>query len=193
MREIYFATTNNGKVASLRSILDAKGIVVVQAPLELPEPRVNSLEAIATEKARYAFDSLNQPCLVSDSGFFIKALNGFPGTFVNYALETIGIEGLLKLTEGKKRRCDFRDCLAYMDGTLQEPVLFNSRVPGALVEEPRGKKHPYHWSALTTIFIPQGYDKTQAEMSEEEYSAWRESSYRRAYLKKFADWLSERV
>lgn len=48
---------------------------------------------------------------------FIHELNGFPRAYVNHALDTIGIEGILKLMKGVANRyCEFRSCLAFYDG-----------------------------------------------------------------------------
>ena len=37
--------------------------------------------------------------MAMDADFCIDALNGFPKAFVNFALDTIGVEGILKLME----------------------------------------------------------------------------------------------
>ena len=44
-----------------------------------------------------AYRLVNKPCIALDCGFWIDELNGFPRAFVNFALNTIGIDGMLKL------------------------------------------------------------------------------------------------
>ena len=58
-----------------------------------------------------------------DCGFWIDELDGFPKAFVNFALDTIGIQGILKLMEGKENRdCRFTECLSYYDGSCRRDM-----------------------------------------------------------------------
>jgi XTP/dITP diphosphohydrolase len=192
MKQIYFATKNRGKVNSVRNALSRYGIEIVQIPLDMPEPRSDDLQEIAREKVLFAYEQIQKPCIALDAGFYIDSLNGFPKTFVNLALETIGIDGILKLVEGKPKTCEFRNCLAYMDENLSEPVYFESRVSGELSENPRGVIEDYAWSELFLIFIPEGTNKTLAEMTFDEYQAWRAQRYQDSFATKFAQWISRR-
>ena len=188
MKEIHFATTNKGKVNSLKSILNNYDIDVVQANLELPEPRTDDLQEIARQKVIFAHQQIGKPCVALDSGFYVHSLNGFPKTFVNFALETIGIEGILALVNGKPRDCEFRNCLAYLDENLSEPVYFTSYVPGILSASPKGESRDYFWSDLFFVFTPEGRDITLAEMSPETYQEWRQERYKDSFATKFAEW-----
>ena len=151
--------------------------------------RSDDLREIAKEKVLFAYKKIGKPCIALDSGFYIHSLNGFPKTFVNFVLETIGIEGILKLVDGKLRDCEFRNCLAYLDETLSEPVYFESSVEGSLSDFPRGKMRDYYWSKLFLVFIPKDSDKTLAEMTYEEYQKWRTQRYKDSFATKFAEWI----
>src|SRR3989338_10669833 len=105
---INYVTTNVGKVRSLERHLNPYGIEVVHKPIDLPEPRADDVQVIAEHKARFAYEIVKEPLVVLDAGFYIDSLNGFPRAYVNSALDTIGIEGILKLVERKKRDCEFR-------------------------------------------------------------------------------------
>ncbi len=191
-RKVVFVTTNKGKAHSAKSTLSQLGIEVVHISLELPEPRSDDLKEIAKEKAHFAFETLKQPVMVHDAGFYIDSLNGFPKAFVNFALDTIGIEGILKLVEGKPRTCLFRNCLAFLDATLATPVYFESEIRGGLADASRGSLPDYAWSSLWLVFIPQGYTQTLGEMNEEEFQKWREKRLKDTYLTKFAEWFLRR-
>lgn len=184
--ELYFATTNSGKVRSLQRVLP--GVDVVQAALQLPEPRSDDLRLIAREKVLEAYRVLGKPVVANDSGFYIHSLNGFPRAFVNFALETIGLEGMLALASGKPRECEFRQCLAYYDSSLGEPMFFESVTPGVLAPEQRGEAREGQWSDLFLVFIPSGETKTLAEMSEEEFDSWRERRDEISAMARFAEW-----
>jgi XTP/dITP diphosphohydrolase len=192
LKQIYFATKNKGKVDSISNTLSKFGIKVIQVSLELPEPRTDDLRKIAKEKVLFAHEQIKKPCIALDAGFYVHSLNGFPKTFVNLVLETIGIKGILKLIEGKPRECEFKNCLVYFDSNLSEPMFFESSVKGILSEVPRGEMGDYHWSELFLVFIPQGENKTLAEMGFDEYHEWRNIRYKDSSAAKFAEWISKR-
>lgn len=196
MSKIFFATKNPGKVDYLRRVVqEFDGVKVVQYPLNLPEMQFTSVEDVANHKVMYAFNEINNgrankvPCIALDSGLYIPALRNWPGTLVKSALDGLGVEGILKLMEGKPRACEIRPCLAYWDGNLTDPLTFSAKIFGNLAEQLRGETKDYHWSDLARVFIPYGLSKTEAEMSREEYDSWR----RKVDISApgFAKWLTE--
>lgn len=191
MKTVYIATSNKNKAGSIRREMRRYEIDVKQFYLEIPEPRSYDIKEIAEAKVLYAYEKLKKPCIVLDSGFFVDSINGFPRTFVNYTLETIGIGGILNLTEGKKRMCEFKDCLAFYDGKSTKPVLFESIVRGKLSRSPKGHMKPFHWSKLFLIFVPDGKTKTLAQMEKREYESWYKDINKNSYIKKFAVWFSK--
>lgn len=186
---LVFATGNKGKALTMQRDLAPHGIEVIQEPLDIPEPRSNDVQEIAEYKVRYAYERLHSPVMVMDAGFYIDAINGFPRAFVNFALETIGIAGMLKLV-GDDRRCEFRECVAYIDERLATPKFFIAHIRGTLATEPRGQLHEGHWSDLALVFIPEGRTTTLAEMTLAELDEWRESSGAKdPHAKEFPQWL----
>ena len=190
---LYFATKNKGKVASVNRILSKYEIDVLQYPIEFPEPRSDDVQLIAKEKVLFAYQKLKKLCIALDVGFFIPALRGFPKTFVNFVLETIGVEGILKLVDRKPRECEFREVLAFFDGNLQEPLIYQGVAKGRLAKSPRGKKRDYFWSDLFFVFIPEGKNKTLAEMEPQEYYTWSRNLDKNSYLGEFAQWFLKRM
>jgi XTP/dITP diphosphohydrolase len=187
--ELTYVTTNPGKVHSMQRHLQQYGVSVRQEPLDSPEPRSSDVQEIAEHKAKYAFSKINRPLVVLDAGFYVQSLNGFPRAFVNFALETIGLDGVLRLAEGKDRACEFRECIAYIDERTVEPLCFFASIPGTLSSEPRGELQPHHWSALSRIFVPQGYTKTLAELSKQEYDDfWKTFPPQHSCQDKFGTW-----
>ena len=192
--EIYFATTNHGKVQSLQRDLGKYDISIIQQSIELIEPRSSDIQEIAQSKIQQAYIQIQKPTIVIDAGFYIDELNGFPRAFVNFSLETIGLEGILKLVENKSRGCEFRECLAYMDQTLEEPKYFITHIKGQLADTQRGSMQKHLWSKLGLIFIPEGSKKTLAEMSYDEYLEWRKISREKNSLgQKLYEWISTRA
>lgn len=192
MKQIYFATRNSGKVNSMNNILSKYEIEVVQMPIKFSEPKTDDIQEIARQKVLAAYGRVKRPVIALDSGFYIYSLNGFPKADINPALEKDGIEGILRLVKGKPRECEFRLSLAYYDGELSEPKLFETNAKGSLSTEPRGEmKEKYHWSELSLVFIPNRKIKTIAEMSIEEYLEWETQRYGDCFTE-FARWLSQR-
>jgi len=190
---LYYATTNQGKLASMRRDLAPYDVEVIQLALDIPEPRLPDVGEISRYKVLSALSQSPGPVVANDSGFYIHALGGFPKTFVNFTLETIGIEGILRLMAGQPRACEFRESLAYMDSTRSEPVCFYDVVPGSLADVNKGAMREGLWSKLALVFIPEGATKTLAEMTLEEYAAWR--GLRRAHstpVRQLGEWLEKR-
>ena len=156
--------------------------------MDIPEPRSSDVQEISKEKVIFAYNKLKKPVIALDAGFFINSLNGFPRAFVNFTLETIGLEGILNLVEGKERSCEFRECLSYLDDSLSEPQYFIENVKGTLSHEIKGFLQDHLWSKLGLIFIPEGNIKTLAEMNYQEYVEWRKSKEKESYSRLFYEW-----
>lgn len=173
MDRIYFVTSNKRKVNALEKTFSKFNINICQKEIELPEKQSLEVREVAEEKVKYAFDKINAPCIVQDSGFYIESLKGFPGALIRFALDTIDMNGILKLAENdKERNCEFKECFAYMDSTLSQPKLFEQRVKGKLPYAPIGELKNKYWSELFKIFIPEGMEMTLAQMSIEEHFEW---------------------
>ena len=165
MNEIVFVTHNKGKIASASRQLEGVNFKVFEYDLE--EPRSDDIKYISKYKVMEAYRLVNKPCIALDCGFWIDELNGFPRAFVNFALNTIGIDGMLKLMENKENRnCRLTECLSYYDGNNLHQ--FMGKNEGSLSKEALGNNTEKKWSDLWYIFKPFGYDKTLAQMSEEE-------------------------
>lgn len=185
MDEIVFVTHNKGKIESAKKQLEGVDFKVFEYDLE--EPRSDDIKYISKYKVMEAYNLVKKPCISLDCGFWIDALNGFPRAFVNYALDTIGIEGILKLMEGKeKRSCRFTECLSYYDG--KEVRQFMGKHEGYLSEKILGKDSDKKWSDLWCIWIPQGSSKTMAEMTDEERETRKRDKSSVQAMKEFANW-----
>lgn len=174
--KVFFATTNAAKVASVARVLGAYGIEVERVDLELPELQADTAEAIATGKVRAALSALRERVMVVDSAFVIDALKGFPGPYVKHVTAKIGVDGYLDLLarhpHPASRGCAFVDAVALADPTIPAPLVFVRRERGTLATERRGDPAG-HKSPVATLFVPEGCDKTIAEMAPDELLAYR--------------------
>lgn len=185
MNEIVFVTHNQGKAKSAEKYF--QNLKFSTYDFELDEPRSEDLKEIATAKVKQAYAIVQKPCIALDTGFFIDALNGFPKTFVNFSLETIGIDGILKLMENQENRnCRFEECLAYYDG--KEICYFYGKHPGKLAYKKEGESRREKWSDLWYIFQPNYFEKTLAQMDETEREERRKMDGSYEALSEFAKW-----
>ncbi len=186
MIRIVLVTGNENKRKEVECILSKFGnFVVEKAPyLKKLEVQSDSLEEIARTAieniARAVKPQPDTYIVVEDDGLFIDALRGFPGPYSAYVYQTIGLDGILKLLEGvEDRRATFRSVLGVLTPSGKIEIIQGS-VNGYIAKEKRGTGG----FGYDPIFIPEGYDKTFAEMSLEEKC---EVSHRARAFRNLAD------
>lgn len=176
---VTFASTNRNKFLEVQSILSTFDIDVQFAQVSLVEVQSDSLEDIATQKAKSAIEQSQRPVMVEDDGLFIDSLNGFPGPYSSFVFRTIGNEGILKLLFGTgQRSASFRSLIAYHDGkntSISEGIM-KGRISETITEGGWG---------YDPIFIPSGTELTFAQLKDKK----NEYSHRRRALEKFAHWI----
>ena len=133
-------------------------------------------EEIAKQSAEMLANKLKKIVVVEDSGFFIKALNDFPGTCSAYIHKRIGLQGIIKLMKGiKDRECTYKSAVAYCKPG-KKAISFLGEENGMVAESTRG----FYGFGHDPIFIPESSDKTYGEIKNcEESKKFR----RRAVLK----------
>ncbi|MDD3186906.1 MAG: non-canonical purine NTP pyrophosphatase [Bacilli bacterium] len=187
MKEIIFVTGNEGKKKS--ALKHLSNVSLTYEDYGFIEPDINDIELIAREKVLYAYEKSKKPCIALDAGFYIPAFPGksnFPGAFPKRELlDKIGIDGLLEIMKKvEDRSCYFKECLAYYDGN--EVRYFYGISSGTISREIKGTDSNQKWSDLWYIFIPKYYEKTMAEMTEEERANRKGNS---SALQNFSKWL----
>ena len=161
MLKINLVTSNLGKVEEFRNYLDGKAIIN-HIRHEYRELRSDSLEDIAKDSAKRMAEHFKLPVVVEDSGLFIEALKGFPGTCSSYIHKRIGLNGIFKLMEGiENRKAFYKSAVAYCEPD-KEPVSFLGDEEVKISTEIKGSFGFGH----DPIVIPNGYEKTYGEMPE---------------------------
>ena len=175
--KITIVTSNAGKAREVAAFFGGL-LEVDHVALDIPEYRSNDIAEIAREKVRYAYGQLNTPLIVDDTGFFIDALEGFPGPYAAYILNSIGNAGILKLMDGVSyRNARFTTGIAYADEYGIE--VFTGTLEGKIALGPRGN-NGFGYDPIFEIG-----EKTLAECSLEEKSR---ISHRARALYSFHDW-----
>lgn len=180
-KHLTFVTKNAEKISDIKYMLGDTIVLSFESVIELTEIQSLSVEEVVAFKAKEAFELLNKPVAVSDSGLEIVSLKKFPGALVKYVNETIGQDGIAKLMEGEKERTAyFVAAIGYYDKENGSRV-FVKKDEGTIAEKPRGEG--WHFDKL---FIPKGETRTWAEIGREDKNT--HSAFRRA-LTALADWL----
>ncbi len=172
--KILFATNNAHKLSEVSEVLgDGFRLLTPRdcgVTEEIPETQP-TLEGNALQKARYLHDRTGLDCFADDTGLEVAALGGAPGVrSARYATDGHDFAAnnrlLLKNLEGTTdRRARFRTVIALiLNG---EEHLFEGIVEGRIIDAERGAEG----FGYDPLFIPDGGDKTFAEMSAEEKNA----------------------
>ncbi|WP_456475350.1 non-canonical purine NTP pyrophosphatase [Candidatus Pyrohabitans sp.] len=167
---LYFYTTNRFKFRIAGGLLRRYGIVLEMVMPGFREIQAENSESVVEDALRKA-ELL--PAMAEDSGLFIPALRGFPGTITGYVQRTLTAKHLLRLMEDKAREACFRSVVGLREAS-GEIRLFRGEVCGRIADSPRGSSE--YW--YDTIFIPEGESRTFAEMGFDEVLAmsdWKKS------------------
>jgi XTP/dITP diphosphohydrolase len=138
MEKIYFVTGNNNKFLSANRNLAVFSILLEQKSLPIIEMQNENIEQIAIDKVNQAFFILKRPVIVSDTGWSIASLNGFPGPFMHYISEWFTGNDLLQLLQNKQNRSvTMCDVLVYKDRNITKVFTMNRE--GNLLHELKGE------------------------------------------------------
>ena len=190
--KIVFATNNAHKLSEVSQALG--GAFTLVTPREcgitedIPENEP-TLEGNALAKARYIRSRTGLDCFADDTGLEVEALGGEPGIHsARYATDGHDDEAnkrlLLQRLEGvRNRRARFRTAIALIDGDGEH--LFEGVVYGDIACE----EHGADGFGYDPLFIPEGEQRTFAQMSAEEKNA---ISHRGRAVRRLAEYLQNR-
>ena len=188
--KIVFATNNKHKLEEIKDILGKDFEIVSLAEIgcheDIPETGV-TLQENARQKSTYVVEHYNQNCFADDTGLEVEALGGEPGVHsARYAEGTdhdseANMRKLLSNLEGQtNRKACFRTVISLIiDGVEHQ---FEGKVDGTIAKE----KHGTEGFGYDPIFIPEGYDKSFAQLGEE---IKNQISHRARAVKKLAEYL----
>ncbi|WP_293956388.1 MULTISPECIES: non-canonical purine NTP diphosphatase [unclassified Sphingobacterium] len=167
MLELVFATNNAHKLEEVQAIVgDAfviKSLNDIDCQDDIPETGI-TFEENAQQKTDYLVNKYGLYCFGDDSGLEIDALNGEPGVYsARYSgsrdMEK-NIDLVLKnLGDNPNRTARFKTVISlYLN---EQQHFFEGSIEGKIIAERRG----VDGFGYDPIFIPNGYDKTFAEMT----------------------------
>ena len=187
--KILFATNNAHKLKEVQAVLGPTFELVTPHDCgvdeEIPEEQP-TLEGNASQKAHYLHARTGLDCFADDTGLEVEALGGAPGVHsARYATDGHDFAAnnrlLLRNLEGQtNRRARFRTVISLLIGG--EEHLFEGVVQGRIIDHEQGSEG----FGYDPLFIPDGYDRTFAQMTTEQKNA---VSHRARAVRKLADYL----
>ena len=170
MKKWVFATNNQHKMDEAKQILGSFAEIVSLNTIGFYddiEETADSFEGNALIKAKTVFDKTGFPCFADDSGLCVLALNGRPGVkSARYANElgpvdhSLNNQKLLNELQSQSDRSAFFVTVICAYGFSENPIYFRGEVHGQIATDLSGAEG----FGYDPLFIPQGYDKTFAEL-----------------------------
>jgi non-canonical purine NTP pyrophosphatase (RdgB/HAM1 family) len=162
MNKITFITGNQGKADNLARFL---GFPIDHVKIDLDEIQSPELKKVVQHKVHQAYEQIKRPVIIDDVSLEFGCMGRLPGTFIKWFLEDLSLEAICRLLDGKDRSAIGRCMVGYYDGTTEE--YLEGSIAGTIAEHPMGE-NGYGWDA---IFIPEGYNKTRAQLTDADYEA----------------------
>lgn len=165
--KICFATNNLHKLEEAKSLLNFELVTLDELGCteEVPETS-ETIEGNSLQKAKYIWDTYKVPCFADDTGLEIESLNNEPGVrSARYAgnhknsLDNIELV-LSKLKNIKQKNAQFKTVITLILSE-SEQYQFEGIVKGEIIDELKGN----NGFGYDSIFVPNGFDKTFAELS----------------------------
>ena len=166
--DLIFATNNHHKANEIRAVLPPhftiRTLKEAGMAIEIPEPHA-TLQDNAREKGKTTFNLTGSNCFSEDSGLEVFSLNGEPGVrSARYAgpnaTSQQNIEKLLHNLKGKTNRAaQFRTVVCLV--LAGQEHYFEGICRGRIIAQATGTEG----FGYDPVFVPDGADKTFAEMS----------------------------
>ena len=173
MTELIFATGNKGKLKEVQKIFENTNFKIISLYDlgEVPEIEEtgSTFEENAFIKAEAIYNIHKMPVIADDSGLAVEQLNGEPGVYsARYAGENCTYEDnnkkLIEILQqyDTPHKAKFICSAIYYDGITQIKAV--GELPGEIISEYRG----INGFGYDPIFLPDGFDRTLAELTLEE-------------------------
>lgn len=196
LKQVLIATKNKGKASEFKEFfskynIEALSLLDLEEQLPDVEETGVTFEENAALKAEQIAAILNKPVLADDSGLMVDALNGEPGIYsARYAGHgkndqdnNVKLLNELKDIPKEKRKAKFV-CVLAVAIPGKETIFKTGICEGEISFTPQGN----NGFGYDPLFIPNGYNKTMAELSPEEKNS---ISHRSAAIKKLEKWVKE--
>jgi len=147
-------TGNSNKVRAFTTIL---GCELKNRSINLTEIQSTEVLKVVERKLLDAHEAVGEPVIVEDTGLHIGYINQFPGALIKDYYKCLKSEGIA-MAHGTSPATAIT-IIGYHDGSQMH--FYEGSVKGKIASIPAGK-NGFGWD---NIFIPDGHNKTFAEMT----------------------------
>ncbi len=188
--KLVFATNNPNKVQEVQAMISSGiqllSLADIGCTVDIPETS-STIEGNAIQKVQYVKERYGYDCFADDTGLEVDILDGEPGVYsARYAGKAKDSDAnmcklLEKLKEQENRNAHFKTVIALsINGNLE---TFTGICQGKITKYKRGDQG----FGYDPIFLPNGFDKTFAELSLEQKNS---ISHRALAIKQLVAFLS---
>lgn len=147
--------------------------------MDLDEIQAIDVKKVVEHKTKQAFKIIKRPVITEDTGLYFEEWHGLPGALAKFFDQSIGYKNLCQMLKSN-RQAKAQTVIGYFDGKRYQSLI--GEVKGMIAKKPRGKNN-FGWDV---IFIPDGYKKTYAELTNKEKN---KISMRRKAVEKFKKYI----
>jgi XTP/dITP diphosphohydrolase len=178
--DIRFISWNEYKLEEFLQLMNERGYSIQTLKKKIFEIQTENIQDLIEDKAVQAFTAIGRPLVIEHTGLSLVKLNGLPAGLTQMFWDRLEGDRFASLfgsppTNGARATT----VLAYCDGFRIR--TFEGAINGQICEKPRGDRH-FQWD---TVFVPEGYSKTFAEMGLEK----NKISMRARAVDAFVKWL----
>ena len=170
MKSLLFFSHNNKKILEVEKIFNLKNIEIhnLKSFKKIKEPNENGLSFAENAKIKSSFGlkNFNIPCFADDSGICIQAMKNEPGIKSKRFLDRFktnenAFEYIISnVIKNKNDRAFFKTAIC-LSLRKNHHIVFEGKINGRISLKPKGS----NGFGYDPIFIPEGYEKTFAEMN----------------------------
>lgn len=176
---IYFVSNNEFKIKEANEILD-KSVEVTPVKIKINEIQSDNAELIVHDKVLKAFMKIRRPVFVEHTGLYLEDFGRLPGGLTQIVWDALEADKFCEFFGNRiNTNAEAITIIGYCDG--KSVNIFQGKIAGKISSKPLGSKD-FQWDC---VFIPDGYDKTFAEIGDEKNVI----SMRKKALEKFSQYL----
>ncbi|AAT43173.1 RdgB/HAM1 family non-canonical purine NTP pyrophosphatase [Picrophilus oshimae] len=152
-----FITSNRHKYEEAAEFLGNYNIDIKWKNMKYEEIQGDTNKEISMDSCRKLMYKIKDDFFIDDTGLYIDDLNGFPGPYASYVNKTLGNKNIIRLASGSRAHFETVISLFYSGKIYQFSGILN----GTISDHESGSMN----FGYDPIFIPDGYDKSLAELS----------------------------
>ena len=170
MKTVLFFSNNQNKIKEVKKFFINKQIKILSLndfpKINSPKETGKGFAENAKIKSRYGFHKFGIPCFGDDSGICIGALNNKPGIHSKKFLEKFpnknqAFKYIIKKTKLLNNTSAYFETSICLTLKYSHHIIFRGKISGYIVKKQLG----LNGFGYDPLFIPNGYEKTFAQMN----------------------------